>query len=93
MIVVVTDGDALPELERALVAHEAGFTVLPGVVGYGKTGVKAGDRVHPGSTSLLFTVVPKEAAPGTLDLLRSARDTAGARETTRIFVTAVESGD
>ena len=31
---------------------------MPKVLGSGKTGLKAGNRVHPGGASLLFTVVP-----------------------------------
>jgi hypothetical protein len=93
LILVVTESEALPAFERTLVTQETGFTVLPGALGYGRTGLRGGDRVHPGSSSLLFTVVPEETADATLANLREARDAAGARATTRLFVTAMTAAD
>lgn len=84
-LLIVTDSDAVPAFERALAHRHEGFTVLPAVVGSGRSGVKAGDRVHPGGSSLIFTVVPESHVPGAIDTLRRARDEAGVASATRIW--------
>ena len=64
MLLVITDLDAMKEFERALLeGGERGFTVAPRVYGRGKSGMHAGDRVHPGASSMLFTVVPESEPP------------------------------
>lgn len=93
-IVVITDSDAIPAFERAfLESGDRGFTVVPTVWGRGKTGLKTGDRVHPGGSSLLFTVVAEQEQEAVLALVREVRDRAGARELTKIYVTGVEEAD
>ena len=63
-LLVVTDSEAVPVFQRALAEEHEGFTVLPAVVGSGRSGLKAGDRVHPGASSLIFTVMTEgEEAP------------------------------
>lgn len=58
VILVVTDSDAMKEFERAFVkSGDRGFTIVPTVLGRGKTSLKAGDRVHPGGSSLLLTAL------------------------------------
>jgi hypothetical protein len=84
--VVVTDSEAMKAFERAfLQSGDRGFTVVPRVLGRGRSGLKAGDRVHPGGLSLLFTVVPDADATATLGFLRGVRDQAGVKEGTKIF--------
>jgi hypothetical protein len=92
MLVVVTDSDAMPAFERALLKHgDHGFTVLPTVWGRGRSGLHAGDRVHPGGSSLLFVVLPEKDLPAAAALLRAVRDGAGVGESTKMFsVPAVE---
>ncbi len=93
-IVLITDSEALPAFERALMERaEHGFTIVPSVVGRGRTGLKAGSRVHPGASSLLFTVVPDDQAEPTLAFLRQVRDQAGATAATKIFVAAARTAD
>ena len=58
-LLIVTDSEAVPAFERVLAE---GFTVLPASVGLGRSGLKAGDRVHPGSSSLIFTVMTEGGA-------------------------------
>lgn len=84
-LLIVTDSQAVPAFERALGERREGFTVLPALVGSGRSGVKAGDRVHPGGSSLIFTVVDAGEQKATLAALRLARDEAGAGEGTRIW--------
>jgi nitrogen regulatory protein PII len=90
-IVVITDTDAMDELQRAFVEDGTrGFTVLPAASGLGRTGLKAGDRIHPGASSILFSVVRDADLESALDLVRRVRDGAGAREDTKIFVAPID---
>lgn len=92
-LLVVTDSEAVPAFQRALAEEHEGFTVLPAVVGSGRTGLKAGDRVHPGSSSLIFTVMTEGDEARTLAALRQARDAAGFADRTRIWSFGVEAVD
>jgi nitrogen regulatory protein P-II len=86
-IVLITDSEAMKAFERAFVASgDRGFTIIPAVVGRGKTGLKAGDRVHPGGSSLLFTVLPENELETTLAFLRTIRDEVGVPEQTKLYV-------
>ena len=62
-----------------------GFTVLQAILGSGSSGLKGGDRVHPGSSSLVFSVVPEHELEVTLGALRQARDASPFAEETRIW--------
>jgi hypothetical protein len=91
MFVVVTDSEAMKTFERAfLESGDRGFTVVPKVLGRGRSGLKAGDRVHPGGMSLLFTVVQDADATATLGFLRGVRDQADVKEGTKIFSVPAE---
>ena len=89
-IVVLTDSEAMPAFERALLEAEHGFTVIPGVVGSGRTGFKTGDRVHPGSTSLLLAMVRDAERDAVESLLRRVRDESGVAEATRLYTFGAE---
>jgi hypothetical protein len=89
-ILVVTDSDAVPAFERAFLGANRGFSVVPGLIGKGHTGLKAGDRVHPGGSSLIFTVVPEADVAETFDLVRRVREEAGYAEATRAWSFTVE---
>jgi len=53
-VVVITASDTMQVFERAFVTEGGrGFTLLPNVLGSGKTGLRAGNRIHPGGSSLL----------------------------------------
>lgn len=92
-LLVVTDSDAVPAFERALSEKHEGFTVLRAAVRSGREGLKAGDRVHPGSSSLIFTVMTEGEEARTLDALRQARDAAGYADRTRMWAFDVEAAD
>jgi hypothetical protein len=93
-IMLITDSEVMSEFERVLLAEgHQGFTVVPAVAGSGRHGLKTGDRVHPGSSSLLLTVTAEESAGGLLALLRRARDGAGYGDRTRMWSFAVEAAD
>jgi hypothetical protein len=84
-VVVVTDSEAMPAFERALIEAERGFTVIPQTIGSGRSGLKTGNRVHPGASSLLFAVVPVAHWKAVKALLRRVRDEAGVADATRLF--------
>jgi hypothetical protein len=89
-LLIVTDSDAVPAFERVLAEEKEGFTVVPASIGFGRSGLKAGDRVHPGSSSLIFTVMTEGEEAQTLGALRVARDAAGYAERTRMWTFDVE---
>jgi hypothetical protein len=90
-LVLITDSEAMRAFERAFVeSGDRGFTIVPTVIGRGKTGLRAGDRVHPGGSSLLFTVLAEGDVEATLAFVRRVRDTAGVREQTKLYLAPVE---
>jgi nitrogen regulatory protein PII len=85
-IILITDSEAMRDYERALLGQgHRGFTVVPAVAGSGRHGLKTGDRVHPGSSSLMLAVADGEQAGPVVDLLRRTRDEAGHGEATRMW--------
>ena len=90
-ILLITDSEAMLEYERVLVAEgHTGFTVMPAIAGAGRSGLKTGTRVHPGSSSLLLAVAGADQAGALLERLRSARDAAGYAAVTRLWTFAVD---
>lgn len=90
MLMGVTDSDAFPAMEEAMIRHGLPFTVVPGVFGEGRDGLRAGNRVHPGSSNLFFSVVADDRIEETLGMLVTARDAAHAATRTRFFILPVE---
>jgi nitrogen regulatory protein PII len=85
-IILITDSEAMKEFERVLAAEgHHGFTVMPAVAGQGRHGLKTGDRVHPGSSSLMLTVTDAGTASPLVDLLRRTRDEKGYSGITRMW--------
>jgi hypothetical protein len=84
-VIVLTDSEAMSAFERALLEAEEGFTVIPRIIGSGRTGFKAGDRVHPGASSLLFAFVSADHWKAVQALLTRVRDEAGVAEATHFF--------
>jgi hypothetical protein len=80
-IMIVTDSEAVPAFERAIAERHRGFTVLEAILGSGSSGLKAGDRVHPGTSSLVFTVVPQTDLEATLGAAARPRGVGFADET------------
>jgi nitrogen regulatory protein PII len=90
-VVVITDSEAMKDYERAfLEAGGRGFTIVPSVFGRGRTGLKAGDRVHPGGSSLLFTVVPDDETAEVVAFIKRVRDDARVGDSTKIYTAAVD---
>jgi nitrogen regulatory protein PII len=85
-IMLITDSEAMRGFERVLIGEgHHGFTVVPAVAGSGRHGLKTGDRVHPGSSSLLLTVVGDQDVSPMVALLRQARREAGGTDAARIW--------
>lgn len=94
LLLVITEQEALPAFERALLENgDRGFTIAPRVYGRGKSGLRAGNRVHPGASSMIFTVAADAEADATLRFLREVRDEAGVRAQTKIFSLPAEEAD
>ena len=90
-VVVITEAGAMKDFERAfLEAGDRGFSIIPAVFGRGRTGLKTGDRVHPGGSSLLFTIVGDDEVPDVVDFLTRTARSAGASAATHIYTAAVE---
>jgi hypothetical protein len=90
MVLGVVDAARVDAMRRVL--HESGvpgYTELPVVEGVGRTGIHAGDRVHPGALVTLFTIVDDEASPALFEKLVRHRDATGDR-ITRFFIVPVE---
>jgi len=94
LLLVITEQEALPAFERAfLETGDRGFTVAPRVFGRGRSGLHAGNRVHPGASGMIFTVVPDAEADATLRFLRETRDKAGVGAHTKIYSLPAEEAD
>lgn len=90
-VVVITDSEAMRAFERGFLEDgQRGFTIVPTAMGRGKTGLKAGDRVHPGASSLLFTVVEDAEVDETLAFLKRVREAARAEQVTKIYLATTE---
>jgi hypothetical protein len=90
MILMMADAvrfDAIRDDLRQLRA--AGYTALPVIEGAGRSGLHAGDRVHPGGLVALMVVESDDHAGPLFDELVNRRDAAGDR-VTRLFLVPVE---
>ena len=80
LLMIMVDADRREDVEGLLDRYEvSGYSEVPNVLGKGESGRKLGSRAFPGSSTLYFTVVPRdtyEALCGELKTLdaKSARD-------------------
>ena len=90
MILSMVNAARLDALRHELAAAGApGYSVLPVAEGSGRTGVHAGDRVHPGALAAVLVVDEDARAAELLQRLARWRDAAG-DEITRFFLLPVE---
>ena len=90
MLLGIVDAARVDGLRRVLNdSNVPGYTELPVVEGVGRTGIHAGDRVHPGALLAVFTIVDDEASSGLFESLGRHRDETG-DGITRFFVLPVE---
>ncbi|MDP3909564.1 MAG: hypothetical protein Q8Q14_04155 [Gemmatimonadales bacterium] len=85
-LMIFVDADRARDVEQILEARDLpGYTEFPTVLGKGQTGRKLGTRAFPGSTSLYFTVLPRNNAPALIDALRELRARRGAAEGLKVY--------
>jgi nitrogen regulatory protein PII len=90
MVFVVADANREEAVRRDLAELGApGYTELPVLLGAGRTGIHAGDRVHPGALVTFFTVLDDALAERVFAGLVQRRDAAG-DGVTRLFLMPVE---
>jgi nitrogen regulatory protein PII len=90
LILAVADGERADATRTDLIECGApGHTELPVTAGSGRTGIHAGNRVHPGGLVLLFAAVDDADATSIFEALVLRRDRAGDR-VTRFFLLPVE---
>ena len=90
MVLGIVDAARVDGLRRVLTdSHVPGYTELPVVEGVGRTGIHAGDRVHPGALMAVFTVVDDALSSRLFVNLVRHRDAAG-DGVSRFFVLPVE---
>jgi hypothetical protein len=90
MLLVLADAARFDAVKRDLLEMgAAGYSALPVIEGAGRTGLHAGDRVHPGGLVSVFVVAEDAAADRMFDEMTRRRDAAEDR-ITRLFVLPVE---
>jgi hypothetical protein len=90
MILMMADAARIDHVRRDLVDLGAsGYTMLPVLEGQGRTGMHAGDRVHPGALAAVFAVEEDERANALFDGLAARRDADG-DDVSRLFLLPVE---
>ena len=90
MILALVNAARLDALRRELAAAAApGYSIVPVAEGSGRTGVHAGDRIHPGALAAVFVVDEDARASALLERLARWRDGAG-DDVTRFFLLPVE---
>jgi hypothetical protein len=89
MLLVFADVARVHALEAELRSRNAPYSALPVAEGSGRTGVHAGDRVHPGALVAVVSVAPDDVADALFDHLIRWRDAAG-DEVSRLFLLPVE---
>ena len=71
MLFLVTDSEYEPHCLTMLKEKGLeGYTVIPDALGAGRSGLKMGDRVHPGASLVVIAVVPDEAVPDLMACIR-----------------------
>lgn len=71
MLVLVTDSEYEPHcLAMMREKGVSGYTVVPNAFGSGKSGVKMGDRYHPGASVVFLSAVPDGVVPELMACVR-----------------------
>ena len=92
MLFLVTDSEYEPHCMNTLREKGVtGYTVIPQVWGAGASGMKRGDRVHPGASVVVVSVVPDEAVSGLMDCIRQCKEDRKLCESTHAWVLPVEA--
>jgi nitrogen regulatory protein PII len=90
MVLMMADAARLDRIRRDLGELDApGYTACPVLEGAGRTGIHAGDRVHPGGLVMIMVAAPDSDAEKLFTELVRRRDEAADR-VTRLFILPVE---
>jgi nitrogen regulatory protein PII len=90
MILMMADATRVDAVRRDLAALGApGYTVLPVAEGGGRTGIHAGDRVHPGALALVMVAEEDDKAERLFEELAKRRNAHGDL-LSRLFLMPVE---
>ncbi len=90
MVLMYADVARLPAVREDLTTLGVpGYTVIPVAEGGGRTGIHAGDRVHPGALALV-TVIDEDAAADRLFEEMARRRDARGDEVSLLFLMPVE---
>lgn len=90
MVLIVADAARVDAVRSDLAAlGTPGYTVLPVSEGHGRTGVHAGDRVHPGALALVMVIDEDTRAQRVFEEMAKRRDAHG-DSVSRLFMIPVE---
>lgn len=92
MLFMVTDSEYEPHCMTMMREKGVtGYTVIPDVVGAGRTGLKMGDRVHPGASVVVIAAVPDESVSPLLECIAQCKRENKLCESTHAWVLPVEA--
>lgn len=91
MLFLVTDSEYEPQClnimrERGI----AGFTVIPNAFGVGKSGVKMGDRYHPGASVLIISAIEDQRIEEVMSCIQSCVLSNKLCESTHAWILPIE---
>ncbi len=91
MMIIICPESRREDIRAVLDRHEVHrFSEMKDVTGEGTTGKHMGTRLWPGSSSLIFTVLPDEKTSELLDALKTCTRELYPGEGLRAFVLPVE---
>lgn len=91
MIMVICPEKKTEELCNFIERHDINYySELHDVTGKGEKGPKLGNRIWPGTSSLIVMVVPDEKKPLIIEAIGECRDTLLSKESIHAFVIPVE---
>jgi len=71
LLMMIIDSTHKEELEVLLNRNEVlGYTEIPQVHGVGETGVRMGSRAFPGTSSIIFTILPSDQVEHLMEEIR-----------------------
>ncbi len=92
MLFMVTDSEYEPHCMTMMREKGVtGYTVIPDVVGAGKTGLKMGDRVHPGASVVVIAAVSDGSVGPLLECIAQCKRENKLCESTLAWVLPVEA--
>jgi nitrogen regulatory protein PII len=90
LVAMIADAARLDTIRADLDAIGVpGYTVMPIAEGHGRTGVHAGDRIHPGALALVLVIEEDARANRVFEELLTRRDARG-DAISRLFLSPVE---